>query len=92
MSESGTRMEDFNINELMLFIVGVLGAFGGLCVIIQKSKCSKISICGMGCERDVGAVIQEEKLQITGHTGSTPKEKLKLELKEEKPLKKNGTN
>ena len=37
-----TRMDDFNINELMLFIVGVLGALGGLCVIIQKSKCKKL--------------------------------------------------
>ena len=95
MSESGrTRMDNFNINELMLFIVGVLGALGGLCVIIQKSKCKKISICGMGCERDVSAVIQEEKLQMTGHTGLTPKkslaelnkevkqENLKLELEE----------
>ena len=73
MSESGTtRMNDFNINELMLFIVGVLGALGGLCVILQKSKCSKISFCGMGCERDVKAVIAEEKLQMTGHTGTTP--------------------
>ena len=74
MSDTGeTRMEDFNINELMLFIVGVLGALGGLCVILQKSKCSKISICGMGCERDVSAVIADEKLAMTGHTGTTPK-------------------
>ena len=65
MSESGiTRMNNFNINELMLFIVGVLGALGGLCVILQKSKCSKISICGMGCERDIAAIIEEEKLQL----------------------------
>ena len=74
MSESGaTRMNNFNINELMLFIVGVLGALGGLCVILQKSKCSKISICGMGCERDVSAVIADERLSMTGHTGTTPK-------------------
>ena len=74
MSESGnTRMNNFNINELMLFIVGVLGALGGLCVILQKSKCSKISICGMGCERDVRAVIADERLAMTGSTGLTPK-------------------
>jgi len=74
MSGSGTtRMNNFNINELMLFIVGVLGALGGLCVILQKSKCSKISICGMGCERDVAAVIADERLSMTGHTGTTPK-------------------
>jgi len=68
-----TKMDDFNINELMLFIVGVLGSLGGLCVIIQKSKCKKISCCGMGCERDVKAIIQEERLQATGHTGDTPR-------------------
>ena len=74
MSGSGTtRMNNFNINELMLFLVGVLGALGGLCVILQKSKCSKISICGMGCERDVSAVIADERLSMTGHTGTTPK-------------------
>jgi len=92
MSNSGgTRMDDFNINELMLFIVGVLGAFGGLCVIIQKSKCKKISICGMGCERDVAAIIAEERLEKTGHTGETPRrpslaelnKEVKLELKKE---------
>ena len=76
-----TKLQDFNINELMLFIVGVLGAFGGLCVIIQKSKCKKISICGMGCERDTDLILKEEKLQMTGHTGDTPKPtKTNLEL------------
>ena len=92
MSESGaTRMSNFNINELMLFIVGVLGALGGLCVIIQKSKCKKISICGMGCERDVAAIIAEERLEKTGRTGLTPRreslaelnKEVKLELKKE---------
>jgi len=81
MSQSGTKMNDFNINELMLFIVGVLGALGGLCVILQKSKCKKISICGMGCERDVSAVIAEEKLAMTGHTGLTP-----ISVKSNKPI------
>ncbi len=83
MSDSGTKMEDFNINELMLFIVGVLGSLGGLCVVLQKSKCSKISFCGMGCERDVSAVIQEEKLSMTGHTGLTPEA-----VKSNKPVNK----
>ena len=87
----GTRMEDFNINELMLFIVGVLGALGGLCVILQKSKCSKISFCGMGCERDVSAVIKEEKIKAGLPTTHIPpveeakqlikKKDIKLELK-----------
>ena len=77
-------MEDFN-----LFVIGVLGALGGFMVILQKSKCE--SICWGCCKRDVKAVIEEEKLQITGHTGTTPRrpslaemnKKVKLELKRE---------
>jgi len=84
-----TKMEDFNINELMLFIVGILGSLGGLCVVIQKSKCKTIKCCGFGCDRDVDAVIKEEKLQLTGHTGDSPavknnNNKIKLELKDNK--------
>jgi len=82
MSETGdTRMNDFNINELMLFIVGVLGALGGLCVILQKSKCSKISFCGMGCERDVSAVIKSAKIQAGLPTTPTPVEETKKLIK-----------
>jgi len=82
-----TKMADFTMEELMLFVIGVLGALGGFMVILQKSKCE--SICWGCCKRDVQAVIQEEKLQMTGHTGLTPKpikkEDVKLELKEPEP-------
>ena len=40
-------------------------------VILQKSKCE--SICWGCCKRNVDAVIAEEKLQMTGHTGDTPR-------------------
>lgn len=66
-----TKMADFTMEELMLFVVGVLGALGGFMVILQKSKCE--SICWGCCKRDVSAVIAEEKLQMTGHTGQTPR-------------------
>lgn len=66
-----TTLESFDLNELMLFIVGVLGALGGLLSITQKSKCES---CCWGClKRDVDAVIKDEKLSITGHTGDTPR-------------------
>ena len=68
-----TTLQDFNINELMLFIVGVLGALGGLWVVIQKYKCKTLEICCIKCVRDTDAIIKEEKLQMTGHTGDTPK-------------------
>jgi len=66
-----TKMADFTMEELMLFIIGVTGAFGGLMLTLQKSKCK--SICWGMCVRDVDAVIKEEKLEITGHTGETPR-------------------
>ena len=84
-----TKMADFTMEELMLFCIGVLGALGGFMIILQKSKCE--SICWGCCKRDVSAVIQEEKLQMTGHTGETPrkpyliKEGKELELNENEP-------
>ena len=69
------------MEELMLFVIGVLGALGGFMVILQKSKCE--SICWGCCKRDVSAVIAEEKLQITGHTGETPRIPAKLTLQGE---------
>jgi len=79
-----TKMDDFSIDQMMLFVVGVLGALGALCLTIQKSKCK--SFCWGCIERDVDAIIAEERLQMTGHTGMSPivkkEDKLKLELKE----------
>jgi len=66
-----TKMADFTMEELMLFVIGVLGALGGFMIILQKSKCE--SICWGCCKRNVEAVIQEERLQMTGHSGDTPR-------------------
>lgn len=79
-----TKMADFTMEELMLFIIGVTGALGGLMLTLQKSKCE--SICWGCCKRDVSAVIAEEKLEMTGHTGETPRistDNLKLEKEPE---------
>lgn len=82
-------MDDFTMEELMIFTVSILGALGGFMVVLQKSKCK--SICWGCCVRDVDAVIAEEKLEITGHSGTTPRRPslaeinrdVKLELKKE---------
>ncbi len=66
-----TKMSDFTLEELMIFCVSILGALGGFMLILQKSKCE--SICWGCCKRDVSAVLAEEKLQMTGHTGETPR-------------------
>ena len=83
-----TKMADFNINELMLFIVGVLGAVGAFFLILQKSKCEEVNCCCMKCKRDVKAIIEEEKLQLGRMP--TPRKSLsemnkevKMELKRE---------
>ena len=84
-----TKMDDFTMEELMIFTVSILGALGGFMVVLQKSKCK--SICWGCCIRDVDAVIAEEKLEITGHSGTTPRRMslaeinrdVKLELKKE---------
>lgn len=87
-------MNDFTIDQLMLFIGGVLGSLGALLLVIQKSKCKSVNCCCIKCERDVNAVIAEEKLQMRGYTGDTPEprrsERLKqkeinLDLKEPEP-------
>ena len=56
-------MKEFNINELMLFIVGVVSALGGLCLIVQRSKCEDIDLCFLKCKRNVKAVIDSEKIK-----------------------------
>jgi len=88
-----TKMEDFTIDQLMLFIGGVLGSLGALLLVIQKSKCEEIKCCCWSCRRNVQAIIEEERLKLTGHA-TTPeprrsdrlKEKnIKLEFKDPEP-------
>ena len=68
-----TKLSDFNLSELGIFIGVCSSALVGLIIASQKSKCSKIGCCGCVIERDVSAIIKEEKLQMTGHTGDTPR-------------------
>jgi len=65
------NLQDFNLSELGIFIGVVSGAIVSILLATQKSKCKK---CCFGCiERDVDAVIAEERLEVTGHTGETPR-------------------
>jgi len=70
-------LDSYNMNDLLLLIVGVAGAGATLCMAIQKSKCRNISVlygC-FKCDRDVEAVIKEEKL----HLGKTISNEKKVE-------------
>ncbi len=66
-----TQMADFNMSELGIFIGVCSSALVAVLIASQKSKCE--SICWGMCKRNVDAVIAEEKLQMTGHSGQTPR-------------------
>lgn len=89
-------MENYSIDQLMLFIGGCAAALTTLLLATQKSKCSKVKLCCglMDCDRDVKAVVQTEQLAINGkivNSGLTPIPRvspvvpLNLELKEPEP-------
>lgn len=65
------NLDHYNLAELGTFI-GICGTvLSGILYSTQRSKCKK---CCWGCvERDVDAVIAEERLEMTGHTGDTPR-------------------
>ena len=72
-----TKLQEFNLSELGIFVGVVSGAIVSILLATQKSKCKK---CCWGCvERDVDSVIAEERLQMTGHTGETPRLNLESE-------------
>jgi len=44
-------VQEFTINELFIGVCSVITSIGGLCLIIFKSRCTDISICGIKCKR-----------------------------------------
>jgi hypothetical protein len=81
------KLDEFNLTELGVFIAGVFASLSAFMVVLFRSKCETINCCCFKCKRNVQAIIDEERLQMTGHTGRSPKEnenkpELKLELKE----------
>ena len=79
-------LDDFSIDQLMLFIVGVMGATGALCLSIQRSKCKKLKLCCglVDCDRDVDAVIADSVGER--RPSLKPNEhRLSLELREPEP-------
>lgn len=66
-----TKLHDFTLEELMIFCASILGALGVLLKVVFTSKCKTIDCCCLKCERDVDAVIKDEKLQL-GRTTTPP--------------------
>tara|TARA_R110000764_G_scaffold53079_1_gene115342 strand:+ start:2500 stop:2775 length:276 start_codon:yes stop_codon:yes gene_type:complete len=70
----------YNMNDLLLLIVGVATATATLCLALQRSKCESISIlygCWK-CSRDTKAIIEEQKLKL-GRSISKESPKVKTE-------------
>jgi len=64
-------LDHYNLAELGTFVGVCGGVLASILFATQKSKCKK---CCWGCvERDVSAVLAEERLEATGHTGETPR-------------------
>ena len=51
-------MEPFSINELGGLITVVAGAIATVLFALQKSSCTDIRCCGVGCRRDPALVAQ----------------------------------
>jgi hypothetical protein len=74
-----TQMSDFNLSELGIFVGVCSSAIVGVLLATQKSKCE--SVCWGMCKRRVDLVIAEERLQMTGNTGLSPKTESNKDLK-----------
>ncbi len=56
------RLQDFTIDQLAGSLALVLGSFGGLLMIIWKSRCKKINCCYLlQCERQVPSDDSDEE-------------------------------
>jgi len=86
-------MDNYNMNDLLLLIVGVSGAGASLCLAIQRSKCKNISFLWgcFRCDRDTDLILKEEKLKL-GKTLSNEKDKDKDKDKDKEESKENLNN
>lgn len=71
-------MDDYSIDQMMLFIVGVAGSAGALitavCLGMRKSRCEKINLCCgvIDCVRDTKTIIDVEDNQTNPPTTVEP--------------------
>ena len=59
-------MEEFTITELSYATISILGALGGILLVVWKSRCKKLE-CGWGCvkcERIVDETVKPEQPRI----------------------------
>lgn len=63
-----TKLDDFTMEEMMIFSISVLGALGTCIALILKqlfrSKCKTINCLCFKCVRDTELIYKEEKLEL----------------------------
>ncbi len=55
-----TQLEDFSLEQLSIFIVAILGACGGVCAVLFKSKCDRIETPCLKLHRNPEAITEPE--------------------------------
>ena len=85
-------LQNYEMNDVLLVVVGIAGALSGLCISLNKSRCKHIKICFgcLDCDRNTESIIQEKRLEMGRPSGLTPrplppKTPIKLELNEPEP-------
>lgn len=73
------KLADYNINEIAGALSLTLGSIGGLCLILFKSRCEKISICWgvWSCNRKV---LTEEEMQAQAKQAKDLKDLKKVNI------------
>ena len=59
--QEATGLGSFTIGDLGVFIGTLGGVITSILIVLQKSHCKKIKFCCWECERDIGAIEDEEK-------------------------------
>jgi len=68
-------LQNYEMNDLLLVVVGIAGALSALCISINKSRCKHIKVCFgcLDCDRNTESIIQEKRLEMGRPSGLTPR-------------------
>ena len=58
----GGQLSDYTIGDLGVFIGTIGSVVTGILIVMQKSRCNKIKLCGCECDREPKKDKEEEKI------------------------------
>ena len=65
-------MAHWSSTEISMMVMSVSAALVSILVVVQKSRCTKITMCGSSCERELSTVDQPPDLEAGRATGLSP--------------------